>query len=156
MSNATPPFKRHVLIATVEKHNVFLTVEWDGKRLSFSGVEGPKADGNAWGSCGQIDMHEWNGYKAADGIDLTDIRDMWKRWHLNDMRAGNPKQEAWLRKHGHGKDYTETCAKLEAAWLLVNEGYKYGSEWKHENVPQHITDHLMRLPESKLLPATWA
>ena len=156
MSNDTAPFKRHVLIATVEGHKVFLTIKWNGKSLSFTGVEGPSANGDAWGSCGQIDMHEWTGYKAATGINLSVTRELWSRWHLNDMRAGDETQEAWLRANGRGKTYTETCAMLDAAGFLVHNGYKYGNAWKHEDVPQHVTDYLLALPESKLLPAAWA
>lgn len=69
---------------------------------------------------------------------MHEIVGVWKRWHLNKLKAGDPTQEAWLRKHGHGKDYDETCAKLEAAGLLVHDGYKYGSEWKFEELPPYI------------------
>ncbi len=89
-------YKRHTIIARSKSAgNVFLTVEWDGKRLSMTGVEGPLANGDARGSCGQIDMHEWTDYTATPGVDLHRIRAIWQRWHLNDTRAGCAHQHDW-------------------------------------------------------------
>jgi hypothetical protein len=68
--------------------------------------------------------------------------ELWKRWHLNDMNAGDELQETYLRAHGRGKDYEETCAILEKAGLLIHDGYKYGSEWKAEKVPTDVLDEL--------------
>src|SRR4030095_5537016 len=82
--------------------NVFATIEITNGRLSITGVEGPLANGNARGSCGQI-----NDSIAAD-IDRLEFApgwtrdsvarflEIWERWHLNDMRAGSPAQTAWL------------------------------------------------------------
>lgn len=56
----------------------FVTITWDGKRLSITGVEGPKANGDASGSCGQLDVSRHN----------PRLAELWARWHLNDMRAG--------------------------------------------------------------------
>lgn len=63
---------------------------------------------------------------------------IWKRWHLNDMRAGTPAQEAWLRQYGHGKDYTETLAKLTEAGYNPDNGYVYGSKWLTEELPPEV------------------
>jgi len=75
-----------------------------------------------------------------------ELVEIWNRWHLNDMRAGDPVQEGWLRINGHGKDYNETCDKLEKAGLLTHNGYKYGTAWKSEPVP---VDILKKLKEWK-------
>lgn len=68
--------------------------------------------------------------------------ELWKRWHLNDINAGDELQETYLRVHGRGKDYEETCAILEKAGLLIHDGYKYGTEWKTEKVPTDVLDEL--------------
>lgn len=74
----------------------------DGK-LSIDGVIGPKRNGGAAGSCGQIVM-EWRGRHAtrppvdfAKGwsADLWErFLSVWDRWHLNDLRAGCEHQRA--------------------------------------------------------------
>lgn len=74
---------------------------------------------------------------------MHEVVGVWKRWHLNGMNAGDAVQEQWLRENGHGKDYTETCEKLEQAGLLVHDGYKYGSEWKYEALPREIVNKVM-------------
>ena len=85
--------------------SVFCKIEYADGKLSISGVEGPKSNGDASGSCGQIDM----GYKHGNP-DYDDKRyshpkeiesfadgwtnsmwlkflDIWHDWHLNDMRS---------------------------------------------------------------------
>lgn len=149
---------KHTHIANSRDGRVFITVRVEGdgpgRRLSICGVEGPKGNGDARGSCGQIGIR--SDYEAVPGIDLPRIKAIWDRWHLNDMRAGDPVQEAWLREHGHGKDYTETCANLEAAGLLVSNGYKYGHAWKFEELPEEVVAFLATLPDdSASLPDAW-
>ncbi len=95
-----PAFKRTVRIATMPRYegqgacDVFAFIQWDGDKLSLTGVEGPRANGDAHGSCGQIDGHAWDNYTARPGIDLDKLREVWHRWHLNDMRAGCEHQRA--------------------------------------------------------------
>lgn len=86
-----------------KRASVFCKIEYkteQGKdRLSISGVEGPRRDGNAHGSCGQIEMH------LGDGSDITlapgwtaesiaEFLHVWRAWHLNDVRAGCEHQRA--------------------------------------------------------------
>ena len=86
---------------------VFCKVTFARGRLSISGVEGPKRNGDAIGSCGQIDMgyahrspvDDDNRYSSpvpADAFDYAPgweaetwftFLDVWRKWHLNDMRA---------------------------------------------------------------------
>lgn len=75
-------------------------IDRDGE-LHITGVEGPKRNGDCWGSCGQIDMgwrdrpQDWT-TKGADFTDaqLTEFMAIWDRWHLNHMRAGCEHQRA--------------------------------------------------------------
>jgi hypothetical protein len=99
--------KKIVRLGTVKTYNgrnmsVFAKIEFDGKRLSISGVEGPTATGNAMGGSGQIDMS----YKTAEQRAeispapgwtpelIGQFFDTWGKWHLNDMRASCEHQRA--------------------------------------------------------------
>lgn len=73
--------------------------------------------------------------------------EVWKRWHLNDMRAGSQAQEDWLRAHpldpksyAYPKShYIVAGAALAAAGLNPDaDGYKYGHAWKTEPLPPEI------------------
>lgn len=209
---------------------VFCKVRWDGKRLSISGVVGPKSNGNCRGSAGQINPVEVD--TLADGWNqaaLDQFNLMWELWHLNDMRAACEHQRA----DGWGKESLEVVtyhlshdtgwkvkkaaeaevvraaiagevAKLSEAqkfligpdwfkdlhrppgadsplsglcevskretklsgWVYQSEhergvlckpcptcGYKYGSAWLTEEVPQSVIDFLISLPDSVKTPA---
>lgn len=141
---------------------VFCRIKFDGSKLSISGVEGPKANGNATGSCGQIAM----GYAHRDPADndarysdptspedfnfssswtadlWLDFLDVWKRWHMNDMRAECEHQRTlgWTYATHAGQSCPE-CS------------YKIGTEWKSEDVPQDVLDFLDALPSSTKTPA---
>jgi len=132
-----------------------------GKRLSICGVEGPKANGDCKGSCGQIyDSILINTF--ADGWNvgkLTKFISIWKKWHLNDMRSGTPKQEKaieeWEKNNRY--DFEEVCEHLTKIGLYVDkhngEDYRYGTQWLHEKIPTEVLEFLENLPESKITPA---
>jgi hypothetical protein len=68
---------------------------------------------------------------------------IWRRWHLNDMKAGTPAQEAWLRDHPMQftypqSHYEEASKALAAAGLNPDNGYSYGSKWLCEEIPADI------------------
>ena len=74
---------------------------------------------------------------------------MWERWHLNDMRSGTPNQEKMVRvwkAMGNAYDYDAVCRYLESNDLLVDNGYRYGSAWLHEKVPDDVLMWLFTLP----------
>lgn len=99
------------------KFPLFCKIELEGNRLSISGVIGPRGNGDAWGSCGQVDMEfahrnpqdddtRTTKPTKAEDIDFApgwtrdlwlDFLDVWHRWHLNDMRPGCEHQRgaAW-------------------------------------------------------------
>jgi hypothetical protein len=68
-------------------------------RLSITGVEGPRSNGDARGSCGQC-------VEALDHITTLSpgwtpemvrrLKAEWERWHLNDLRAGCEHQRKGL------------------------------------------------------------
>jgi hypothetical protein len=141
--------------------DVFARIQYDGARLSITGVEGPRRNGDAWGSTGQIAM----GYAHRDESDNDqrydepsrieewaegwnedlwfDFLDAWKVWHLNDMQAGCEHQRAlgWTSYDAHPSEPCPVC------------GYKYGSAWRTTEVPSAVLDFLDSLPESAKTPA---
>lgn len=150
--------------------SVYAKIEYDGKRLSITGVEGPTQSGNALGGCGQIDMHydreTIRSMRPAPGWDhgkIIAFFQTWKRWHLNDMRAGSPAQRNLLDEV-HGKyrsvPYQEAVATLEEHGLLVDpdyihngKPYQFGTGWLSETVPDEVLDFLASLPDTDKEPA---
>ena len=71
---------------------------------------------------------------------------VWREWHLNDMTAGSPAQEAWLKANpSTDNDYTVACARLADAGLNPDPGYlhnekpyKYGSAWLKRDLPPEV------------------
>ena len=133
--------------------------------LSISGVIGPLPSGNARGGCGQIDMEFAHkdptdndkryselikpeqikfaqGWTAALWLNFLDV---WKKYHLNDTHAGCEHQRnlGWERE-GYDKHPSEPCPTC---------GYKFGTAWKSEQVPQSVIKFLNALPESTKTPA---
>lgn len=75
---------------------------------------------------------------------------LWKKYHLNGLRAGTPAQESALKpyfaeckKNNKRCDYTSACAYLQERGLLDDEGYiyngkpyHYGEAWLVEEIPE--------------------
>jgi hypothetical protein len=129
---------------------VFCKIEYDGKRLSIIGVEGPMLNGDAKGSCGQI-LHVIRGgargHKLTPGWSegmLKDFLAVWRDWHLNDMRAGCEHQRAsgWDKKPN--ASIGKPCPVC---------GYEYGSSWLSVDVPDEVLDFLANLPDTDREPA---
>jgi hypothetical protein len=154
---------------------LFVSIKFDGQRLSITGVEGPKANGNCRGSCGQcigaLDRisrnDDWNEQMVHD------LKTAWQKWHLNDMRAGCEHQRAggWdkrpidptkpLDSYGCHFDGQKHSSWNMLTWVTEDEhpdgllskecpvcGYKYGSRWLHEDIPESVLEMLLGLPEA--------
>ena len=131
------------------KVSVFCKIEYRDGRLSISGVEGPRNNGDAWGSCGQIDMR-FNKYRDLD-FELNPawtpsmwlkFRRTWRKWRLHDMR---PECE-----HQRALGWTYDAHPNEACPVC---GYRIGSEWKRVEVPETVLSFLESLPETDIHPA---
>lgn len=74
---------------------------------------------------------------------------IWEYWHLNDMRAGTFAQEQALKEVKDSFDrldwYTQACAYLESIGLLYDNGYKYGSAWLTEELPEDVIEYVKNL-----------
>jgi hypothetical protein len=160
---------------------VFCRVKYDGKRLSITGVEGPRKDGDAWGSCGQITLDPDAFVSFGDGWNADKVAEFaatWERWHLNDMRAGCAHQRLYgwhtrpinpskpTNTYGKHFDGQERDSWNLLGWISPSEhsdgllgkpcpdcGYAYGTAWLTEEVPQDILEWLAGLPESEREPA---
>ena len=153
----------------------FVTIEYLFDRnqqweLSISGVEGPTRNGDAYGGCGQCRDLPIEIYADGWDADMVDrLRDIWKRWHLNGMRAGSPNQEEWMRanpydRDRHGSDhYAWVTGALAQAGLnpdpnyargVDGRPYSYGSAWLYEPVPAEVLQWLNDLPAA-IRPHPW-
>lgn len=151
--------------------NLYCKVESDGEKLSFVGVIGPDRHGHARGGAGQIIIefkeYDHRGHMTLDAIIpaprwtpalIRQFFDAWDRWHVNNMKAGTPAQERYLRDNPIEAVYPEShydkaSAALAAAGLNPDNGYKYGSAWLSEDVPEDVLTFLCGLPDTDKTPA---
>lgn len=150
-----------VRVGKGEYGNIFCEINFsDDGILSITGVEGPMKNGNAKGSCGQIEdcitpdidlAPKWTPLKVKAFLAI------WKRWHLNDLTSGTPKQERFIRRWRQSRpqryDYAEACEALKEAGLYDDDGYKYGTKWLREEVPPAAIRFLESLPGTDKTPA---
>ena len=66
---------------------------------------------------------------------ILKLLSIWERWHLNDMQAGCEHQRTlgWTSYDEHPSEPCPTC------------GYKYGSAWLYESLPQDVIDFIQPL-----------
>ena len=148
--------------------DVYCSIKFDGKRLSISGVEGPKSNGNAIGSCGQIIMSDFGILEYATGWSPeleNEFRAIWEKWHLNDMQAGSPSQSKWIDENpldtkypkSHFTVYSEALSSAglnpDPNYIHNGKPYKFGSSWLHVDVPVGVISFLSDLPDTDKKPA---
>lgn len=160
--------------STYRDIDVFCKIEYHG-RLSISGVEGPKKNGNCEGSCGQIYdtlKEDLTLNPQLEHIKILDrFIEIWKEWHLNDMTAGSPAQEEWIKKNkkeieedlknNYNLDhYTYVSERLQGVGLNPDKNfmykdnpYCYGHAWLFREVPTEVLSFLQSLPDSDKKPA---
>ena len=123
---------------------------------------------NNWSSgcvcCGQ-GLDVINEYRDRFNFDVRDryifdtIYDMWKKYHLNDLTAGTPEQEAAIKEWkeaGNKYDYTNACRYLESIGLYeveyhgleYNGMYKYGHAWLYTPIDKDDWQKILDLCHS--------
>jgi hypothetical protein len=131
---------------------VYCKIEYKEGKLSISGVESPNVYGNCRGGCGQINPVKVDTLaKGWTYGKLARFNSIWAEWHLNDMKAGTPKQTEALK--GKNLDYDKAVEYLKSINLYEDNGYKYGSAWLKVEVPQDVIDFLEALPNTDRQPA---
>lgn len=82
-------------------------------------------------------------FSRRDAMPWIDLYRLWKKWHLNDMTAGSPRQEAavaaWRLDHRY--TYDDACAMLKRVelyddWQYLVDGkpYVYGTSWLYRPI----------------------
>lgn len=124
---------------TIKENKSFKSLSIVG--IYFTGKKLLKSEKNLLG-WGQI-------YDEVKEIIPARLYEIWKRWHLNDMRAGTFVQEEILRQAKASgvelNDYDDTCNYLQRFDALVDDGYKYGSKWLKEELPREVVDYVYAL-----------
>lgn len=164
MNKPTKDFKRRFVLGRTSYGDLWITIEYQDGKLSITGVEGPKKNGDCKGSFGQC-------VDAAREINKK-FADIWKCWHLNNMRPGceHQREEGWNKRsidptkplNSYGIHFNgQISPSLNMlAWISPDEhpdglltrpcsvcGYKYGSAWLHEKVPENILKYLSSFPD---------
>jgi hypothetical protein len=82
------------------------------------------------------------GYKElfVSESDLQTIITIWDKWHLNDMKAGTVKQQAFIEEweKSNKYEYSAVCEALKTAGLYEDNNYKYGHAWLVEPLPEEV------------------
>lgn len=124
-------------------------------------IEVELSDDGRLSICGSI----WNPRETdiySGGQNIDQIRDLlrgspkverihavWERWHLNDMRAGSPRQQAYLKTQtfpGYPTSHYDWARGVLAAaglqpdteYLHNGKPYSYGSAWLREELPADV------------------
>lgn len=146
-----------------------------GPVLSLTGVIGAKRNGDAWGSCGQIlqvfarsdpsdndarysrlvppsDFVFAPGWDSETWLRLLDV---WKRWHMNGMRAECEHQRALGWTYDTHRDPDPAAPGAPHVGLPCPEcDYRIGSAWLYEPVPDDVVAFLDGLPAATK-PCPW-
>ncbi len=145
-------FNKTVHIGNGANGNVFCKITYsDDGRLSITGVEGPKRDGDAIGSCGQIIMSEWDIKIYAPGwseLLVVQFRHVWDKWHLNGMRPNC--------EHQVGPEWTSKDVEV-VTYGLSSEGHKLRKEAQKESERAALAGEVAALNETgkALLTDVW-
>jgi len=132
-------------------------IEWDLKDGRFSMSGGVwNSRGTDYIACGQM-VDEIARFFPGNKK-LQRMVAIWHRYHLNDMKAGSPRQELFVagrNSTGIRYDYAETCNALSDAGLLVDseylhngEPYRYGTAWLKESIPDSVQAEIMSWSDS--------
>lgn len=129
---------------------VTLTRKEQGPALSIQGMIGRNHAGQILNS---INLAEVEFSPGWDVHKLALLIQIWKRWHNNDMRAGSPAQMEHLRivqtTTGLKLTHENVCEILQDAGLYVDDhfnwgsdtaGYRYGSAWIFEQLPESVIE----------------
>jgi hypothetical protein len=159
-------FEKIIHPGTHADGEMFIKIRYEdrngGMELAISGVIGPKRNGDATGSCGQIrgyEIHEAFS-EGWDAESYAKLMEVWERWHLNRTNAGTPAQSEWIRDHkpefkesGYTDWFVWACEGLAEAGLNPDGDYRYGSAWLAEEVPEEVLIWLKNLPDTNRQPA---
>jgi len=111
-------------------------------------------------SCGQnydtleeaLKKHELTTNGKISNQEMEKLLQVWRRWHLNGMKSGTEKQnkivdEYYEKKGDVSHSYEEAVKVLREHNLEVDNGYKYGTEWRYEPLPDNVIKFAKEIQE---------
>ena len=113
-----------------------------GIELSISAMMWQRGERERW--------LEWSAGQCIESIEqsfgaipeIAKLCSIWRRWHLNGMRAGTVEQERALEDMAPAiypeSHYDKACAHLGSALLYEDRGYRYGTAWLFEPLPEDV------------------
>ena len=92
--------------------------------------------------CGQC-LEELESTSLKDNDLFQELYGYWKKWHLNDLHAGTPKQETCIDaaiQSGELPRYKYRAVRdlLDKKGLLIDCDYEYGTGWLYEPIPADV------------------
>lgn len=142
---------------------LYCRIQYDGERLSITGVHGPLPNGDvrasapAGRSCGQLSLPDYSFKRFEAGWNHEKVNMLafiWENFHLNDMNAGTAIQTFFLEnyKKVYGVDvgFGDLEYLLSEAGLNPDPftGHRYGTSWLYNPVPNWAIEWLKNLPET--------
>lgn len=131
-------------------YKIEVHIDYKDKRLSITGEVYENHRGVGGGQCYDELTEEF-----GDDPRTARLVELWKRWHLNDMRAGCEHQR---RSWDVAKKITVKGEEKAAGWVTQNEhpegllskpcsvcAYRYGTAWLFEEVPSEVIKELRGL-----------
>ena len=143
------------------RYEAFIEIELedaDTDKPRFSVCGSVRTHNGGWGYGGQcLDAMNRAKFMSQTSRKVFDkIYRLWKLYHLNDMHAGTPSQEAEIKKWNltHNYNYTDAVEYLDSIGMLTVEHdgkpYRYGSAWLYEPIPSddlHLINSLLDVYE---------
>lgn len=127
--------KRTIKVGTIDRMGVFVDIEVKetdkGPELSISAELRRSGHGVMFGQCrDEVKAVALRGTPIMPRREILRMVDIWERWHMNGMQAGCEHQRAlgWNSYDEHPSEPCPTC------------GYKYGTAWLYEPLPQDVID----------------
>lgn len=124
---------------------------WQGQTVTHEDVDGYwrfSVSASVWQRRNSTDCHMAGQIRSTVrllGPTTAELCRLWKRWHLNDMRAGCA--------HQGQPRYTATgSADLDSVEPCPKTGYRYGSAWLVEVIPQSELDAIGTMVQSLRSP----
>ena len=139
------------------RYKVWVRASVKDGNLSIVGVVNPNRHGGCH-SCGQIreTLSNLDTYgKGWDRAKIKLLNDIWKEWHLNDLNAGSPEQEKWVKENPQFKTYNDRIEnmpdhiKTDATYLHNGKPYVYGSAWIKRELPDDVIGILNGFPDAE-------
>jgi len=80
--------------------------------------------------------------------EVSELCDLWERWHLNDIIAGTRPQTAALATEARPDDanyYDWACELLKRKGLFIDRGYEFAKSWLFDPMPAKVVARIRTL-----------